>query len=101
LLILSGGLWNVYDTMRLIDVNPAYRPQQAVPKNFEEKAAPPWLAEIASAVSALDFDGDGSLLTLETVQNRHRESKVDNAYESVWKRFFPEEKSDGRLGTAR
>jgi hypothetical protein len=101
LLILSGGLWNVYDTMRLIDVNPVYRAQEAVPNNFEEKAAPPWLAEIASAVSALDVDGDGSLLTLETVRDRHPESKVGNAYESVWKRFFPEEKSDGRLGTAR
>jgi WD40 repeat protein len=101
LLILSGGLWNVYDTMRLIDLSQLYRSQETAPKNFEEKAAPPWLAEIASAVSALDVDGDGSLLTLETVRNRHRESKVGNAYESVWKRFFPEEKSDGRLGTAR
>ena len=101
LLILSGGISNVYDTLRLIDVNPAYRPQEAVPKNFEEKDAPPWLAKIASAVSALDVDGDGSLLTLEKVRESHPESKVGNAYESVWKRFFPEEKSDGRLGTAR
>jgi hypothetical protein len=35
------------------------------------------------------------------VRDRHPESKVGNAYESVWKRFFPKEKSDGRLGTAR
>jgi WD40 repeat protein len=101
LLILSGGVSNMYDNMRLIDVSQLYRPQEAAPENFEGKPAPRWLAEIASAVSALDVDGDGSLLTLETVRDRHPESKVGNAYESVWKRFFPEEKSDGRLGIAR
>jgi hypothetical protein len=101
LLILSGVVSNVFDNMRLIDVSQLYRPQEAAPENFEGKPAPRWLAEIASAVSALDVDGDGSLLTLETVRDRHPESKVGNAYESVWKRFFPEEKSDGRLGTAR
>ena len=52
LLILSGGMWNVFDSMRLIDVSPLYRPQEAAPENFEGKPAPPWLAEIASAVSA-------------------------------------------------
>jgi hypothetical protein len=101
LLILSGGIWNVYDTMRLIDVSPVYRPREAAPKNFEEKPAPPWLAEIASAVSALDVGGDGSLLTLEAVRKRRPESKAGDAYESVWKRFFPQEKSNGRLETGR
>jgi hypothetical protein len=101
LLILSGGLWNVYDTIRLVDVSPFYRHQEPAAENFQPKPAPTWLAEIASAVSAFDVGGDGSLLKLETVRNRHPESKVGNAYESVWKRFFPEEKSDGRLGTAR
>jgi hypothetical protein len=101
LLILSGGTWNVFDSMRLFDVSPLYRPQEAAPKNFEEKPAPPWLAEIATAVSALDPGGDGSLLTLEAVRNRHPESKAGDAYESVWKRFFPEEKSNGRLETGR
>ena len=54
LLILSGGMLNVFDRMRLIDVTPVYRTQEAAPENFEEKPAPPWLADIASAVSALD-----------------------------------------------
>jgi hypothetical protein len=101
LLILSGGLWNVFDNMRLIDVSQLYRPQEAAPKNFEEKPAPPWLAEIASAVSALDVGGDGSLLTLEAVRRKYPGSKAGDAYESVWKRFFPEEKSNGRLETGR
>ena len=52
LLILSGGLLNVFDTMRLIDVSQLYRPQEAAPEKFEEKPAPRWLADIASAVSA-------------------------------------------------
>ena len=52
LLILSGGILNVFDSMRLIDVSPLYRPQEAAPEKFEEKPAPPWLADIASAVSA-------------------------------------------------
>ena len=36
LLILSGGIWNVFDRMRLIDVSPLYRTQEAAPENFEE-----------------------------------------------------------------
>jgi hypothetical protein len=91
LLILSGGTWNVYDSLRLIDVSPLYRPREAAPEKLEEKPAPPWLADIASAVSALDSTGDGSLLTLETVRERYPESKAGDAYESVWKRFFPDE----------
>ena len=92
LLILSGGLWNVFDTMRLIDVSSLYRPQEASPKNFEAKPAPPWLADIASAVSAFDTSGDGSLLTLEDVRRKYPESKAGDPYEAVWKRFFPEER---------
>ena len=91
LLILSGGMWNVYDSLRLIDVSPLYRPQEAAPEKFEEKPAPPWLADIASAVSAADPSQDGSLMTLERVRRKYPESKAGDAYESVWKRFFPDE----------
>jgi hypothetical protein len=101
LLILSGGTWNAFDSMRLIDVSPVYRPQEAAPQNFEEKPAPPWLVEIAGAVSALDVGNDGSLNTLEAVRKKYPESKAGDAYESVWKRFFPGEKSNGRLETGR
>ena len=93
LLILSGGVWNVFDNMRLIDVSQLYRPQEAAPENFEGKPAPPWLAEIASAVSALDVGGDGSLTTLEAVRKKYPKSKAGDPYESVWKRFFPDERS--------
>jgi hypothetical protein len=96
LLILSGGVGNAFDTMRLIDVSPLYRAREAAPENFEEKPAPPWLAEIASAVSALDTGGNGSLITLEDVRRKYPGSKAGDAYESVWKRFFPDEKSNGR-----
>jgi len=101
LLILSGGIWNVFDRMRLIDLSPLYRPREAAPENFDKKPAPPWLVDIASAVSALDNTGDGSLLTLETVRERYPKSKAGDAYEAVWKRFFPEEKNNGRLETGR
>ena len=96
LLILSGGTSNVFNSMRLIDVSPLYRPREAAPENFEEKPAPPWLADIASAASALDTGGDGSLMTLEDVRRKYPESKAGDAYESVWKRFFPKENSNGR-----
>ena len=91
LLILSGGIWNVFDRMRLIDVSPLYRTQVPAPEKFEDKPAPPWLADIASAVSALDTTGDGSLLTLETVRQKYPESKAGDPYEAVWKRFFPDD----------
>ena len=93
LLILSGGLWNVYDSMRLIDVSQVYRPQEAAPENFKAKPAPPWLADIASAVSAYDPSQDGSLTTLEDVRRKYPGSKAGDAYEAVWKRFFPDEHS--------
>ena len=99
LLIISGGSWNVLDSMRLIDLGPLYRPRETAPENFEAKPAPPWLADIASAVSALDTSDDGSLLTLEAVRTRYPESKAGDPYEVVWKRFFPEEKTNGRLKT--
>jgi len=92
LLILSGGLVNALDSMRLIDVSPMYRTWTAAPVKFEDKPAPPWLAEIASAVSASDPSQDGSLTTLEDVRKKYPGSKVGDPYEAVWNRFFPEEK---------
>ena len=83
----------MFDTMRLVDVSPMYRRQEAASEKFEEKPAPPWLADIASAVSSFDVGGDGSWDTLEDVRKRYPESKAGNAYESVWKRFFPDERT--------
>jgi hypothetical protein len=91
LLILSGAIFNVFDSMRLIDVNPLYRPRENAPKKFEAKPAPPWLADIASAVSASDPSQDNSLMTLEDVRKKYPERKAGDPYEFVWKRFFPGE----------
>ena len=93
LLILSGGTWSALDSMRLIDVSPLYRKEEPPPIKFQQKPAPPWLADIASAVSALDNTGDGSLTTLQDVRSKYPESKAGDAYELVWKRFFPDERS--------
>ena len=93
LLILSGGIWNVYDRMRLVDVSSLYRTLKPAPENLEAKSAPQWLADIASAVSALDAGGDGSLLTLERVRKKYPKSKAGDAYEAVWNRFFPDQSS--------
>ena len=84
---------NVFDTMRLIDVSPLYRPQEAAPEKFEGKPAPPWLADIAGAVSAFGPSQDGSLTTLEDVRRRYPESKAGDPHEAVWKRFFPNERT--------
>jgi hypothetical protein len=93
LLILSGAMFNVFDSVRLIDVSPLYRdaPQDDASKKLEAKPAPPWLADIASAVSASDPSQDGSLMTLEDVRIKYPASKAGDAYELVWKRFFPDE----------
>jgi len=91
ILILSGGVFNVYDSLRLIDVSPLYRLQEGGSEKFEEKPAPPWLADIASAVSASDPRQDGSLTTLEDVRKKYPGSKAGNPYESVWKRFFQDD----------
>jgi hypothetical protein len=91
LLILSGAMFNVFDSMRLIDVSPLYRQRKAPSEKLEEKPAPPWLAEIASAVSASDPSQDGSLTTLEDVRKKYPGSKAGDAYEFVWKHFFPDD----------
>ena len=93
LLILSGGTMDALDTMRLVDVSPLYRTPETAPAQFKETPAPPWLVDIARTVSALDPYGDGSLVTLEDVRKWYPGSKAGDAYESVWKRFFPEESS--------
>jgi hypothetical protein len=76
LLILSGGIWNVLDSLRLFDVSLLYRTRQPAPENFNEEPGPPWLGDIASAVSALDTNGGGSFLTLETLRKKYPESKA-------------------------
>jgi hypothetical protein len=91
LLILSGAMFNVFDSVRLIDVGPLYRPREDAPKNFEAKPAPQWLADIATAVSASDPSQDNSLMTLEDVRSKYPGSKAGDPYESVWKHFFPDE----------
>jgi len=91
MLILSGGIGNVLDTMRLIDITPLCNMQESIPGRFEEKPAPAWLAEIASAASALDTSGDGSFVTLEAVRQKYPASKAGDPYEAVWKRFFPDD----------
>jgi hypothetical protein len=101
LLILSGGTWNVFDSLRLFDVSPVYRSQEVAPENFKERPAPPWLVEIAGAVSALDVGGDGSLTTLEAVRKNYPKSKAGDAYESIWRRFFSEEERNDRSETGR
>jgi hypothetical protein len=89
LLILSGPMFNLFDSVRLIDVSPLHRPWKAPPEKLEERPAPRWLAEIATAVSASDPSQDGSLTTLEDVRKKYPGSKTGEAYESVWKRFCP------------
>ena len=93
MLILSGPMFNVFDSMRLVDLSPLYRRRKTAPEKLEAKPAPPWLAEIASAVSASDPSQDGSLTTLEDVRKKYPGSKAGDPYESVWKRFFPDERS--------
>ena len=79
------------ENVRLVDVTPLYRTQDEASKKLEAKPAPPWLADIASAVSASDPSQDGSLMTLEDVRKKYPESKAGDPYEAVWKRFFPDE----------
>jgi hypothetical protein len=91
LLILSGSTWNAFDSIRLIDISSLYRQHETVRANFEGKPAPPWLPDIASAVSAFDPSNDGTFITLEKVRQKYPGRKVGDPYETVWKRFFPDE----------
>ena len=84
-------MFNVFDSLRLIDVSPLYRPQEDAPEKLKEKPAPQWLADIASAVSASDPDSRWLFAHTGNVRKKYPESKAGDPYESVWKRFFPDE----------
>ena len=89
ILVLSGSMPNVLDSICVADVSLVRRsPTQAIPE-APAKPAPPWLAELAAAASALDVGNDGSLITLAYVRDRHPGSKAGDPYEAVWKRYFP------------
>jgi hypothetical protein len=99
LLTLSGGQ-NALDILRVSDVSMLNDSRPPPVANF--KGTPPiWLADLAAAVSALDAANDGSLLTLKQVRKKHQKQKGAGPYDIVWRRFFPEEKSNGRLETGR
>ena len=94
LLILSGGIWNVFDRMRLIDVSPLYRTQEPAPEKFEDKPASPWLADIASSGERARHDWRWRVwLHWKRCKGGIPKSKAGDAYEAVWKRFFPEERA--------
>jgi len=54
-----------------------------------DRPVPPWLADIAAAVSALDTTGDGALLTLEMVRARYPQSKAGDPLRSRVEPLFP------------
>ena len=91
-LTLSGGTLNA-DTLRVSDVTMLNEPQPTSLPSLENTSPPTWLWELAAAVSALDASDDGSLRMLENIRRKYKPRKAAGAYESVWKRFFPDERS--------
>ena len=103
MLILSGGISNVFDSMRLIDVSSLYRAQRQAPETFEDKPAPPWLADISSAVSALDPTGDGALLTRKRCERGLRKAKLATRIKQLEAFFyrFPATTNDRSIAVER
>ncbi len=64
LLILSGAILNMLDSMRLIDVSQLYRPQEAAPEKLEEDLRLHGWPRLQCR-ERLRPSGDGSLMTLE------------------------------------
>ena len=58
ILILSGSMPNVLDSIRVADVSLVRSPTQTITE-LPAKPAPPWLAELAAATSALMWGNDG------------------------------------------
>ncbi|HEY4272176.1 MAG TPA: hypothetical protein VGM65_09240 [Candidatus Udaeobacter sp.] len=90
-LTLSGGTLNA-DTLRVSDVTMLNEPQPTSLPSLENTSPPTWLWELAAAVSALDASDDGSLRMLENIRSKYKPRKAAGSYESVWKRFFPDER---------
>jgi hypothetical protein len=93
ILTLSGGSLDALDTLRVSDVTMLNEPQPAAPQSLENTPPPAWLWELAATVSALNASDDGSLRTLEDIRSTYKSQKSAGAYEAVWKRFFPDERS--------
>ena len=101
LLILSGGMFNVFDSVRLIDVSPLYRPQEARTRKIRRKTCASMAGRHCQRSERAPIPSeDGSLMTLEDVRKKYPGSKAGDPYEAVWKHFFPDESQQiDRLGS--
>ncbi|MBV9490478.1 MAG: hypothetical protein JO069_12255 [Verrucomicrobia bacterium] len=99
LLTLSGSIWLAPDTVQVWDVSVRVKGQNDEAFNADNKAAPPWLADLARAVSGIPrtWDVDDSATTLlSDVLERTPPATIHPPYVRVWKHFFPEQATGDR-----
>jgi hypothetical protein len=91
LVSLSGPSWVGLDTVRVWDVS-LERPRMDTSKiRFTGKKAPPWLADLADAVSGLKVvteDDDTPPVILSDVRKQVAQDAIPKEYAPVWNRFF-------------
>ena len=98
LLTLSGAIWLAPDTVQVWDVSMSVKGENSGIFNAEGKPAPPWLANLARAVSGIprtwDTDNDATLLS--DVLAKADPGTIYQPYDRVWSHFFPEQATGKR-----
>ena len=94
---LSGSFWSAMDTIRAWDVSLSRPPIDPAKLHLTgKKKPPPWLADLADAVSGLKVaseDDETPPPVLSELRKDYADSSVSKEYAPVWNRFLAE---DGR-----
>jgi WD40 repeat protein len=88
---LSGSSWMAMDTVRVWDVSLSRPPSDPSKLHFTGKKAPPWLADLADAVSGMKVateDDDTVPVVLSDVKKENAGKTIAKEYQPVWDRFF-------------
>ena len=88
---LSGAFWNAMDTVRAWDVSLSRPVVDASKLRVSKKSPPPWLADLADAVSGMKVateDDETSAPTLSELRKKYAGSSVPEEYKAVWNRFL-------------
>jgi WD40 repeat protein len=93
LLTLSGPLWGTLNTVRVWDTSFRKPVTDDGRSRFDGKNAPPWLADLAEAMTGVRVttdEDDKPPPTIADVREKHAGKPFSDQYQIIWDRFLKE-----------